>query len=82
MAKTVFTTTISLPKSMAARLRRMSQKEGRSTSELIRETLREYERAHYRQKPSWESLKKELLVISRAGKKADLADLIIKERQR
>lgn len=82
MAKNVFTTTISLPKPMAQRLLRMSKKEGRSTSEMIRETLREYERTHYQSKTSWTSLRKQLLKVSQSGGETDLAALIAKERQR
>ena len=83
MARTVFTTTISLPKSMAATLKRMERMEGRTTSELIREALRQYERAHRfesSRRISWDQLNKDLARISRAGRKVNLADAIARDR--
>lgn len=83
MPKTVFTTTISLPKSMAASLRRMRREESRTTSELVREALRHYERMHsasYRQGITWSTLRARLKKTSRAGRTVNLAGFIAKDR--
>lgn len=83
MARTVFTTTISLPKSMAATLKQMEREEGRTTSELVREALRHYEQFHRfvgRQPVSWKTLDRSLERISKSGKKVDLAAFIAQDR--
>lgn len=83
MARTVFTTTISLPKSMAATLKKMEREEGRTTSELVREALRHYERFQRFEggrHVNWETLKKQLKRISRSGKQVDLAAFIARDR--
>ncbi|MBI4253197.1 ribbon-helix-helix protein, CopG family [Candidatus Uhrbacteria bacterium] len=85
MARTVFTTTISLPKTMAATLKQMEREEGRTTSGLIQEALRHYERFHRfesgRRHISWNILKKDLARISKAGRQnVNLADAIARDR--
>ncbi len=83
MARTVFTTTISLPKTMATTLKQMERAEGRTTSGLIQEALRQYERFHRFEsgrRINWKTLDKDLKRISKSGKKVDLAAFIAKDR--
>lgn len=86
MPKTVFTTTISLPKSMAASLKEMSRSEGRTTSELVREALRHYQQIHFsrtKTKVDWNTLNQSLKRISRAGRQdISLSEFIIRDRER
>lgn len=84
MARTVFTKTISLPKSMAATLKQMEREEGRTTSELVREALRHYERERTHdaaRRISWSALKRDLGRIAKAGRQdVNLADCIARDR--
>lgn len=84
MPRTVTTTTISLPKTMAVRLRTLSRHQNRTTSELMREALRMYERAtasHKMDRTAWQKLSASLKQISRAGKQIDLSDFISRDRK-
>lgn len=80
MPRSVVTTTVSLPKSIAADIRRLCRKEGRTTSELMREAFRQYRRAHGASSVSWAALKKELARVSKSGKRSDLASFISTDR--
>ena len=83
MPRTVFTTTISLPKSMAKTLARMRTWENRSTSGLIRAALQHYERSVPRRKmtpAAWRQLNAQLKRVSAAGKKISLADFVARDR--
>lgn len=83
MARTVFTTTISLPKSMASDLKEMSRKEGMTTSELVREALRSYKRMrryHTHGQISWTELQGRLKRVSRSGRRSNLAEFIARDR--
>ena len=83
MPRTVTTTTISLPKTMATRLKALSRRENRTTSELMREALRMYERAttsHKMNRTTWQKLSTSLKQISRAGKQVDLSNFISRDR--
>ncbi|GEM_PF-2692410 len=85
---TIETTTISLPRELARRARRVSKEESRSMSELFREAFRFYEHARERQANglafgngvAWKSLRTSLLKISRAGKKQNLSAFIARDR--
>lgn len=85
MPQTVFTTTISLPKSMAAGLKAMSREEGRTTSELVREALRHYQEMHMRRRAAqarWGTMQKTFKAVSRAGRQdISLSEFLIKDRQ-
>lgn len=84
MPRTVTTTTISLPKTMASRLKALSRHENRTTSELMREALRMYERAtasHKMDRTTWQKLSHSLKRISRVGKQIDLSDFISRDRK-
>lgn len=82
MPRTVYTTTISLPKSMANDIKTISKQEGKTFSEFIRQAVRLYQIQHYgrRKQVSWEELNASLKRISRSGKQANLSDFIIKDR--
>lgn len=82
MARTVFTTTVSLPKTMAATMKTMCREEGRTTSELVREALRFYERArrHGSAKVSWTDLKARLTRVGKTGVATNLSEFIIRDR--
>lgn len=83
MPRTVFTTTISLPKSMAADLKVMTRAEGRGVSELVREALRTYEEVRgysFRKEIAWDALRASLARVSRAGKTQNLAAFIAHDR--
>ncbi|MBI4135438.1 CopG family transcriptional regulator [Candidatus Uhrbacteria bacterium] len=86
MPKTVFTTTISLPKSMAASLKEISRSEGRTTSELIREALRHYQLLHTKQRVAqaqWNEIRKTFKKVSRAGRQdISLSEFVIRDRER
>lgn len=84
MPRTVFTTTISLPKFMAADLKTMSRAEGRGVSDLMREALRTYEEVKgysFRREVSWDALRASLAHVSRAGKTRNLAAFIARDRR-
>ncbi|KKU72877.1 MAG: hypothetical protein UX98_C0015G0023 [Parcubacteria group bacterium GW2011_GWA2_47_26] len=84
MPKTVYTTTISLPKSMAADLQEMTLREGRTVSELIREALRHYQRMHSITRGAtvdWQVIRSRLKRISKEGSPVNLAEFIARDRR-
>ncbi len=82
MSKNTTITTISLPKSMAADLKVLSQEQGRTVSELVREAIRLYQMQQYhrRQSMSWEELRAKLKRISKAGRQIDLDKFLEQDR--
>lgn len=83
MPRVVIPTTVSLTKSIAADLKRLSRAEGRSASELVREAIRQYRGVQEnRRRVSWDLLRKRLKRISQAGKKADLGSFVSSDRRR
>lgn len=90
--RNIETTTISMPKAMARRVRRISRQENRTLSELFRQAFRVYENhkpkrqgmvktvsGQYK-KIDWEKMKKDLEEISKAGRKINLSKFIIRNR--
>lgn len=83
MPRTVYTTTISLPKSMEKEIKAMAKQEGKTFSEFIRGTVRMYQMQNYRKRPhvSWADLNARLKKISTYGKSVNLSEFLIKDRQ-
>lgn len=68
---------------MAVMLKDMERTEGRTTSELIREALRHYERIHHSRvgnRMTWSVLKRRLQSVARAGRQIDLSSFVAHDR--
>ena len=86
------TITVSMPKTMVQRTRRLARNEQRTLSEFIREVIRTYEnRARQRftyqelgdDSLSWEKLDKELKRVSKLGRtNVNLSKFVIEDRKR
>lgn len=82
MPRTVYTTTISLPKGMAKDIKARTRQEGRTVSELMRESFRCYELHHPRKRQvDWAVLNARLKKTSAAGKQVNLSEFLIRDRQ-
>lgn len=84
MPRTVYTTTISLPKSMAKDIKAMTKQEGKTFSEFIRQAVHLYQIQHYgrRQQGSWEELRVKLKRISKYGRQIKASEFIAEDRYR
>lgn len=81
MARTVYTTTISLPKELAKETQLMAKEEGKTFSEFVRQAIRLYQIQHaHRNQVSWDQLNKKLQVIRKSGRRFDSTEFLIKDR--
>lgn len=82
MKSTVTTTTISMPTALARRVKRLSQAESRTASDLFREAFRFYEAARSEKHAAdWNHIKAELDAVSCAGRHADLSRFVADDRR-
>lgn len=77
--------TISLPADIARRAERIALKEGRSVSELFRESFRLYEREYQgmpaaRATINWAVIRRSLKRIGSAGRKINLSAFVARDR--
>lgn len=84
----LYTTTISLPRELAQRARKLSHVESRTMSELFREAFRFYEETRQVRPASfrtgvanWTSLRRSLKRISAAGARRNLAAFVARDRR-
>jgi len=84
----LYTTTISLPRELAQRARKLSQAESRTMSELFREAFRFYEESR-RFRPAslrtgaarWAGLRRSLKRVSAVGARRNLAAWVARDRR-
>lgn len=84
----LYTTSISLPRELAERARKLSRVESRTMSELFREAFRFYEEARHFRSPACRasavdlnSLRRSLKRVSAAGARRNLAAFVARDRQ-
>lgn len=82
MARTVYTTTISLPKSMAFDAKERAKKQGKTFSEYIRYTLELAKAQENTRNIPWEELRAKLKRISTYGRQISGSDFIAEDRYR
>lgn len=85
--KKVSARTISLPLTLARRAERVAGEEGRTLSELFRESFRLYEREYLvrslkreKRTVAWKKIRRTLVAVGKRGARKDLAMFIIQDR--
>ena len=79
--------TISLPATLARRADRVAREEGRTVSELFRESFRLYEREYFARPAQrakgaieWKKIKRTLDAVGKSGKQKSLSKFVIRDR--